>query len=85
MDRTTVWKLVQTRARALRTQETSGCHSFRATGITAYMDGGGSLDIAQRIAGHAQLSTTKIYARSRDRVTIAEIQRVCFEPSPPTT
>jgi len=46
-----------------------------------YMNAGGSLDIAQRIAGHSELSTTKIYDRSQDRVTIAEIERVSFEPS----
>ena len=85
MDRTSIWKLVQARACACELKKRVGCHSFRATGITAYMDAGGSLDIAQRIAGHAQLSTTKIYDRSQDRVTIAEIQRVCFEPSSPTT
>jgi hypothetical protein len=45
------------------------CHSFRATGIIE-QNAGGALDIAQRIAGHSQLSTTKIYDRSEDRVTI---------------
>jgi hypothetical protein len=45
------------------------------------MNAGGSLEIAQRIAGHSQLSTTKIYDRSRDRLTMAEIEGVCFEPS----
>ena len=45
------------------------------------MNAGGALDIAQRIAGHAELSTTKIYDRSKDRVTIAEIERVSFEQS----
>ena len=45
------------------------------------MGAGGALDIAQRIAGHSQLSTTKLYDRSQDRVTIAEIERVSFELS----
>ena len=43
------------------------------------MNAGGSLDIAQRIAGHSQPFTTKIYDRSRDRLTIKEIERVSFE------
>jgi integrase/recombinase XerD len=81
MDRTNVWKLVQARARACGLQKRVCCHSFRATGITEYMGAGGALDIAQRIAGHSQLSTTKLYDRSQDRVTIAEIERVSFEPS----
>ena len=44
------------------------------------MNAGGALDIAQRIAGHSELSTTEIYDRSQDRVTIAEIERVSLEP-----
>jgi integrase/recombinase XerD len=78
MTRDNIWKLVQTRARTAGVKKLVGCHSFRATGLTSYMNAGGQLDIAQRIAGHAQISTTKIYDRSRDRVTIEEIHRVSF-------
>ena len=81
MDRTGIWKLVQVRARACGLEKRVCCHSFRATGITEYMNAGGTLEIAQRIAGHSQLSTTKIYDRSRDRATVAEIERVSFEGS----
>jgi site-specific recombinase XerD len=81
MDRTSVWKVVQARAHASGLKKRVCCHSFRATGITEYMNAGGALDIAQRIAGHSELSTTKIYDRSQDRVTIAEIERVSFESS----
>ena len=81
MDRTSIWRQVQARARACGLEKRVCCHSFRATGITAYMNAGGALDIAQRIAGHSELSTTKIYDRSQDRVTIAGIERVSFEPS----
>jgi hypothetical protein len=31
------------------------------------------------MAGHSQLSTTKIYDRSRDWLTMAEIEKVSFE------
>ena len=79
MGRTSIWRLVQARARACGLEKRVCCHSFRATGITEYMSAGGSLDIAQRIAGHSQLSTTKIYDRSQDRVTMAEIERVSLE------
>jgi len=81
MDRTSVWKLVQARAHASGLKKRVCCHSFRATGITEYMNAGGSLDIAQRMAGHSQLSTTKIYDRSQDRLTMAEIEKVSFERS----
>jgi site-specific recombinase XerD len=79
MTRVNVWTLIQTRARAIGIKKRIGCHSFRATGLTAYMNAGGQLDIAQRIAGHSQLSTTKIYDRSKDRVTIEEIEKVSFQ------
>jgi integrase/recombinase XerD len=36
-------------------------HSFRATGITNFLENGGSLEVAQRIAGHADSRTTKLY------------------------
>ena len=78
MDRRSIWWLVTARARACGLEKRVCCHSFRATGITEYMNAGGALDIAQRIAGHSELSTTKIYDRSQDRVTIAEIERVSF-------
>jgi integrase/recombinase XerD len=78
LDRTRVWQLVQTRARACGIKKRVCLHAFRATGITEYMNNGGTIDIAQRIAGHSQLSTTQIYDHSKDRVTIAEIERISF-------
>jgi integrase/recombinase XerD len=32
----------------------------RATGITNYLENGGTLEVAQRIAGHADNRTTKL-------------------------
>jgi integrase len=52
------------------------CHSFRATGVTEYMNSGGTIEIAQRIAGHASSATTRIYDRSGDQLTLQEIERV---------
>ena len=40
------------------------------------MNSGGTIEIAQQIAGHESSSTTRIYDRSRDRLTIEEIERV---------
>ena len=78
LDRTGIWKLVQARAKASGLEKKVCCHSFRATGITEYLNAEGTIDIAQRIAGHSQLSTTQIYDHSKDRVTIAEIERISF-------
>jgi integrase len=54
----------------------SSTHSFRATGVTEYMNSGGTIEIAQRIAGHTSPATTRIYDRSGDRLTLEEIERV---------
>lgn len=51
-------------------------HSFRATGITAYLEGGGSLEHAQQIAAHESPRTTKLYDRTADAVTAEEVERI---------
>jgi len=51
-------------------------HSFRATGITAFLHGGGSLEQAQAIAAHESPRTTKLYDRTSDEVTAEEIERI---------
>jgi integrase len=52
------------------------CHTFRATGITAYMENGGSLEHAQQIAAHESPRTTKLYDRTNDEITLDEIERI---------
>jgi site-specific recombinase XerD len=51
-------------------------HSFRATGITAYLNGGGALEHAQQIAAHESPRTTKLYDRTSDEVTVEEIEKI---------
>ena len=48
----------------------------RATGITAYLSHGGTLEHAQQIAGHASPKTTKLYDRTADTITVDEIERI---------
>jgi integrase/recombinase XerD len=43
-------------------------HSFRATGITNFLENDGTLEAAQRIAGHADGRTTKLYDRRGQKV-----------------
>jgi site-specific recombinase XerD len=76
LDRRSILKLVEKRATASGIIKRVCCHSFRATGITEYMNSGGTIEIAQQIAGHKSPSTTRIYDRSRDLLTIEEIERV---------
>ena len=51
------------------------CHTFRATGITAYLEAGGTIEKAQQIAAHESAKTTKLYDR-RDQITLDEIERI---------
>ena len=53
-----------------------GNHSFRATGITAYLKNGGTLEKAASMANHASTRTTQLYDRRRDEVTLDEVERV---------
>jgi Phage integrase family len=50
-------------------------HSFRATGITNYLENGGTLEVAQRIAGHADSRTTKLYDRRGQKVLLEDMER----------
>jgi hypothetical protein len=43
-----------------------GCHTFRATGITAYLEAGGTRENAQMMAAHESPRTTKLYDRGED-------------------
>ena len=53
-----------------------GCHVFRATGITAYLEAGGTLKNAQAMAAHESPRTTKLYDRTGDEITLDEVERI---------
>ena len=59
--RRAVLAMIKRRASAAGLPASTCCHTFRATGITAYLSNGGTLEHAQRIAGHASPKTTKLY------------------------
>ena len=53
-----------------------GNHSFRATGITAYLKNDGTLEKAAAMANHASTRTTQLYDRRRDEVSLDEVERI---------
>lgn len=71
-----VWNMLQRRAAAagIRTKLTN--HSFRATGITLYLESGGKLEVAQQMANHESARTTGLYDRRNDLVALDEIERI---------
>ena len=75
-DRTSAWRMVRRRARAAGVHREIGNHSFRATGITTYLNAGGSLEDARIMANHSDATTTKLYDRTGDRVKITEVRRI---------
>jgi len=53
-----------------------GIHTFRATGITAYLKDNGKLEVAQHIPNHESPRTTKLYHRRQDEISLDEVERI---------
>lgn len=78
MHRTDVLRMIYRRARAAGLDVHACCHTFRATGITAYLENGGTIEKAQQIAAHESPRTTKLYDRTSDELTLDEIERIAI-------
>ena len=76
MSRVDAWYMVQRRTGDAGIEAAIGNHSFRAIGITDYMQNGGDITVAQRLAGHSNIKTTQCYDRREDEVSFSEIERV---------
>ncbi len=82
MDRNDALRMIKRRAKAAGLSEDICCHTFRATGITAYLENGGTIEHAQadrqpRISP----KTTKLYDRTSDQITSTRSRRLGFERS----
>ncbi len=78
LSRVDVFRMIRKRAARAGISSEICVHSARATGITTYLSSGGSIEGAQDIADHADPRTTRLYDRSRDKVTLSEIERVQY-------
>lgn len=76
MHRTDALRMIYRRAKAAGLDVHACCHTFRATGITAYLENGGTIEKAQQIAAHESPRTTKLYDRTNDELTLDEIERI---------
>jgi integrase/recombinase XerD len=76
MTRTDVLRMVKRRAVLAGLPSSTCCHTFRATGITAYLENGGTIENAQAIAAHESPRTTKLYDRTSDDITLNEVERI---------
>ena len=70
------YAMVRRRALAVGITTRIGNHSFRATGITAYLKNGGTLENAAFMANHASTRTTQLYDRRRDEISLDEVERI---------
>jgi integrase/recombinase XerD len=76
MGNTLLPMMIKRRAAAAALPASTCCHTFRATGITAYLSNGGTLEHARQIAAHASPKTTKLYDRTADTNSLDEIERI---------
>ncbi|MBT2791940.1 tyrosine-type recombinase/integrase [Paraburkholderia strydomiana] len=70
------YAMVRRRALAAGIVTAIGNHTFRATGITAYLKNGGTLENAAAMANHASTRTTQFYDRRSDDFTLDEVERI---------
>lgn len=68
--------MVRRRALTAGLQTLIGNHTFRATGITAYLKNGGTLENAAAMANHASTRTTLLYDRRRGEISLDEVERI---------
>lgn len=76
MTRQDAWRMVRRRAKQAGIKGNIGNHSFRGTGITNYLENGGNLSEAQRMAGHADPRTTRLYDRRDEKITRGEVEKI---------
>jgi len=70
------YAMIGRRAAAAGIDTRLGNHSFRATGITAYLKNGGTLEKAAQMANHASTRTTQLYDRRREEMSLDEVERI---------
>lgn len=73
-----VWQMIKRRSKHAGLPEEICCHTFRATGITNYLQNGGTLEVAAQIAFHESTRTTQLYNRIDEEVNLDEIERIMF-------
>jgi site-specific recombinase XerD len=78
MSRFDAWAMIKRRRLEAGIIEEISPHTMRGTGITIYLQNGGTLEKAQQIAAHESAQTTKLYDRTDDEITLDEIERIAI-------
>ena len=72
-----VHRMIHHRALEAGIRTKVSAHSFRATGITTYLQNGGKLEVAQQMASH-ESARTGLYDRRNDDVALDEVERIAY-------
>jgi integrase/recombinase XerD len=78
LSRKDAWAMLKRRLRDAGVSTIYSNHSLRAAGITNFLENGGNLEVAQRIAGHADSRTTKLYDRRGQKVLLEDMERIRY-------
>jgi integrase len=70
------YRMIKLRAEAAGIKTQTGNHTFRATGITAYLKNKGMLENARYIANHESPRTTKLFDRKSDEISLDEVEKI---------
>jgi integrase/recombinase XerD len=70
------YRMIQRRAADVGIKTRIGNHTFRATGITAYLKNNGTLEHAQHLANHESPRTTKLYDRRTEEISLDEVEKI---------
>ena len=68
--------LIPRRAKAIGIETRIGNHTFRATGITAYLKNSGNSKSRSKSPTVNGQRTTKLYDRRTDEISLDEIERI---------
>jgi integrase len=70
------YAMIGRRAAAAGMETKLGNHSFRETGITAYLKNGGMLEKAAQMANHASTRTTQLYERRSEALSLDNVEGI---------
>ena len=76
MSQQDAYRMIQRHAADVGIKTRIGNHTFRATGITAYLKNNGTLEHAQQLANHESPRTTKLYDRRNEEISLDEVEKI---------
>jgi site-specific recombinase XerD len=76
MSQQDVYAMIRRRAVAAGIKSKVCCDTFRASGIKAYLQNGGKLEVAQAMPVHKSARTTGLYDWRNDAVSLDEVEKI---------